>query len=143
MASIKDVFVIMTIAVCAIGIIVLFVQSQANDVGGTVDSRINNTVNNLNGYNSEFNNVRQQFENLSDAAREADVGDFAYFGIRGMVAIMKTPFLLIGTVKSAIEAVGSVFDFVPVQIINAIAVLGVIVLLFAAIRFLTSRGNEP
>jgi hypothetical protein len=94
--------------------------------------------------NEQFDTATKSFENLTQSAREADVGDFAYFGIRGMVAIMKAPLTLITVVRSGVESVSDLFSlWVPVIFIKAVAAIMGIILLFAAIKFLTSRGQEP
>lgn len=145
MATIKDAFVIIAMSIAAIGVIILFVTSIANDNGGAItDTRINTAYAELNQTASQFDATRQEIENMSNSIREADVGDFAYFGIRGMVDIMRMPLSLISFVRTGTSAVTHLFsNYVPISLLNAIGVVVGIIVLFAAIKFITSRGQEP
>lgn len=146
MATIKDMFVMMSIGVVGFGIIMLFVTQMAvdNGAGGSIDSRLNDTYNKIQAQNDEFVIVQEKLQNLSNAAEEATFGDFAYFGIRGMVAIMKAPFSLVTVVISSVEGLSDLFSaYIPVILIKAVAYIIGIIMLFAGIKFLTSRGQEP
>lgn len=144
MATIKDMFVMMVIGVMGFGVMFLFVNQIAVDNGAVIDTRMNDTYMKIQNQSAQFDTVREQLADLANNASEAGIGDFAYFGIRGMVAIMKAPFSLVSTVFNTVESVAGLFAaYIPIQIITGIGAFAMIVVIFAAIKFLTSRGQEP
>ena len=142
-STIKDMFMIMIMGVAAMGVIFLFVSDIAVESGGEVPSDLNKSYQEMTAINNNFSAATDNFANLSNSVQEATLGDYAYFGLKGILAIMKTPFTLLTSVKSSIGIMGDIFPYVPDIIVSAIAMIAFIIFLFAAVKFLTSRGVEP
>jgi len=79
MATIKDMFVMVFLAVAGFGLVFTFVTQIAVDNGATLeDNRLNETYIAMQGYSEEFNKTLVNMQNLANATTEADIGDFAF-----------------------------------------------------------------
>ena len=140
-ASIRDVMLIIIMFVGAFGLFFGFVQQNAENAGVEVDSKYNESYNRL---LQKQNNVTVIVTDLTDSVKnlsEASIGDYAFFGLRGILKVMQLPIALMSI---APEAWSSIAILIPLPTeISFIITLGImIVIIFAIIKFVTSRATE-
>lgn len=141
MVSIKEIMITIVIFVGAFGLFFTFIGDNAANSGVTIDSRYNDTYNNLTARQSEVTTLVTDLESAANKTTEAKIGDFAFFGLRGVLALMKLPLTLLNTATNAWGAIATILP-IPKALSTMIALVILITILFAVIKFITSRGSD-
>ncbi|MEB3330851.1 MAG: hypothetical protein VKQ33_16640, partial [Candidatus Sericytochromatia bacterium] len=121
----KDAFIVILIGVLFFGLSVLFITENAQEADVQVDDRYNQTYQKLLDDERDLQGVQNTLENFSTSVEEAKLGDFAYYGFKGILSIMKAPFQILNIAKNSVSVVGATLDFVPqIVLTTASAVIG-------------------
>ena len=140
-ATIKDTMIIIVVFIAFFGVFYTFVGNNAQEAGVAIDSKYNDSYNRL---LEKQQNVTVLLDDLSSASAnltEAKVGDFAFFGLRGVLQLMKLPLVLPSIIADAFSIV-TVNVPMPTEIKFALGMVLLIVILFTIIKFVTSRGTD-
>lgn len=142
-ATLKDTFLVIIGFIVAYGIMLAFITSSATQGGVTVDASYNTSYTKLQLDQQKLSNNTDEILSALSNVSEAKIGDFAYFGLKGMWAVFKSPFTLINIATDSIGISTTLLDFIPDTIKGGITLGLLAIVLFAGIRFATSRNNDP
>ena len=140
-ASIRDIMLSIVIGIFAFGAITSFVIQSANDKDISVSPVYNDTYNDLVTQQNEVDSLTTDIRNATSSLKEANIGDFAFFGLRGVLKVMLLP---LNIIDIAVESFAKTFAItnMPDSVKNVISLCILIVIIFAVIKFVTSRATE-
>lgn len=141
--SIRDSFIFVILGIAGMVIMFTFITLNASEAGVFVPEKFNYTLSNLTATGNSVDALADNMRNAANSVKEAQIGDFAIFGIKGILNVMLIPFNLIGYVLGAMGASFTIFsEYVPEQVFDYGKILVAIILVFAVIRFISQRGND-
>ena len=141
-ATIRDTFLVIILFVGAFGLIGLFANQTLSDSDVTINNSFNNSYSKLQENQQDTRNLLDEMRNSTAGLKEASIGDYAYFGIRGVVTLMQLPISLLSIGKDSISIVETELPIVPEEIKYIAGAFVLILILFAIIKFVTNRGVE-
>lgn len=141
-ASIKDSFLLMLIGVFGFIVVFNFISANAAQSGIDVPQPFLDAYSNASESLDLVESLSNDFQNVQNVT-EAEGDNPGYFGLRGILRIMKLPFELPNIVWNFVNAIAGTQNYIPLWIIN-IALVGLITMItFAGIAFLANRAKEP
>lgn len=141
-ATVQTILSTLVIGIFVFSALYLFVSANETQVGITQDASFANAYASVNTTQKSLNEISSNFQNFSDAVREADPTDFGYYGFKGTLAIMKLPFSIIGMATGFMSSVLNAQNIIPPMVIYAILAIITFIIIFAAVSFLTNRGKD-
>jgi hypothetical protein len=140
-ASIRDIMLVIVIGIFAFGAIVAFVTDNAQEKEITVDPQYNETYNSLLALQNRIDGLTTDIRNATSSLKEANIGDFAFFGLRGVLKVMLLPLNILDIAQESFATTFKVTGL-PDSLKAVIALCILIVIIFAVIKFVTSRATE-
>ena len=140
-ASIRDIMLVIVMGIFAFGMIVNFIIQSANDKEITVSPVYNDTYNDLVTQQNKVDSLTTDIRNATSSLKEANIGDFAFFGLRGVLKVMLLP---LNIIDIALESIAKTFSItgLPDSIKVVVTLCVLIIIIFAVIKFVTSRATE-
>lgn len=139
-ATIQTIFISIALAICFIVVIFNFVNENAAQVNIPINSSYTDVANqfeskNLTGFVSNFREAGK-------SVREADIYEFGVNGIKGIFNLFLLPFDLYDIAYDMMARIFGVSTFIAPPIIVAIELVIGMIIIGAAVAFITSRGKE-
>ena len=146
-ASIRDTFLIIIISVFCFVAFFSFITQNAQESNISIPSNYNDSYNSLLEKQGELNESITAMRDLIPGIDETQQGDYGFFGLKGVLALMKAPFSATSNILNiGLESLNlgfSVFDFLPANVLVSITLAVTVIVVFAVITFITQRGKEP
>lgn len=120
-----------------------FISDNANQSGITIDERYNESYNKILEEQGNLSSLTVTIRDAGQAVSEARLGDFGFFGLKGILQVMLLPFGLLNIALDSVSIGLGVSDYIPPSVINAISLGVSIIIIFAVIAFLTQRQRDP
>ena len=141
-ASLKDTFLIIILGIFCVGTVFFFVGANADESGVTVDAKYNDSYNQLQDQQDLLSDKMDDLRNLFTGVDEAQSGSFGYFGLTGVVAIMKAPIQILNIAFTSLQLSYSFLDFIPTSALIAITLTVTCLIIFAITNVLLNRTRE-
>lgn len=142
-ATLKDSYIVIIGFIMAFGIFVTFITHEASVANVTVDPSFNQSYSALQADQQGLQNTTNDLLSALSNVSEAKAGDFAYFGLKGMWAVFKTPFQILNIASDSVGVTSPLFGFLPPELKGGIVLIIIGIVVFAGVRFATSRNNDP
>lgn len=142
-ASIRDLLIVILGFVMAFGIIIGYTNQFANEGNATIDPQFNKSYTALKEQETGIKDLVYSMQNETKNLKEASLGDYAFFGIKGVLTLMQLPLKVVNIGYNSVGLVTPLFNNVPDSMKIFISLVMMVIVTFAIIKFITSRGQEP
>lgn len=140
--TIRDLFIMIILAVGAFGMITLFANQNLQDAGVTINNSFNDSYNKMLESQTNTTKYFNEMRNATGRLSEATIGEYAYFGIKGVVTLMTLPIAMLSVAGDLYAVFELETPVIPDPIKYAGLMIILIIILFSIIKFATNRGVE-
>ena len=143
MATIRDTSLIILFIIFSFTAIFYVIGANANSAGIPMDSKYNDSYNHLQADQQRLDSLSSDIKSLIGGVDEAKSGEFGFFGLRGVLGLLRAPVVIVDIAQSTFLSVIGLNEFIP-DYIRTLINLGIaMIVVFAIIAFITQRGREP
>ena len=113
-STLTDLVVILLLVIGLFTSCFIWLQTNANDAGLTIDSKYNTTYTRLNEARDEIDDNVQNIKTATDNIREAEnTYQVAWNGLKGLGSALKLPISFVSTAEKTYEAISISLDVIP------------------------------
>ena len=141
--SVRDSFIIVILAIACLVALFTFITKNADDAGVSIPANYTTDYNNLIAQQTKLDSQLNEIQDAAQNVTESQLGDYAFFGLKGIWALMRLPLKFINVATNSLSLSLNFVPAIPQEIKTAIELGIVVLLLFSIIAFMTSRGKEP
>lgn len=142
-ASIKDYLIVMMLFVVGFTVVYNYIFANVSQAGIAMDSDFNRSYQRYLATQGNITELTQDLRDSADDVQEAGGTEVAFFGLNGILGLMKTSLGAIPVLSDLMANVQESLSFIPIEISNALIAMGAFLLVMTIIAFLTQRGREP